>query len=138
MSGFLRDALRSPFLVLILYGLVLGGCSGADEYGFVEVTVLPGLSVDSLLELGTDRFKVREDAPTVLRESVGKQTLKVKQGDRTTPFCSFTVRRDKVVTITVLTIGGDLKCRVADPGSDARYIMPEGHAIASATLSQFP
>lgn len=118
MPALWRPALSARFFfVSALCGFALCGCGTSTRpYGFVEIKVLPGLTIDSWLQLGKDKFKVSADAPTVLHEPVGHQLLKVKDGDIESPVCSFIIRRDKVTTVTLVTAGDELKCQVQDPG----------------------
>jgi hypothetical protein len=113
-----RVALSAAALSL---GLGLAACG--DDVGEVAVKVASGFAVPALI-LGPDRFlasdgerfKAKDDGnPTVLREPVGPVRLQYERvnGGLVTA-CSFNVRKNRVVTVTLRAAGREVKCDIME------------------------
>jgi len=98
---------------------VLAGCG--DDVGEVAVKVASGFTVPSLtlgpdkfLSSEGDRFKAKDDgSPTVLRQTAGPVRLQYERvnGGLVTA-CSFNVRKNRVVTVTLRAVGREVKCDI--------------------------
>lgn len=103
--------------------LSLGLAACGDDVGEVAVKVASGFTVPSLT-LGpdtfftseSDRFKAKDDgSPTVLRQRVGPVRLQYERvnGGLVTA-CSFNVRTNRVVTVTLRAVGREVKCEIME------------------------
>jgi hypothetical protein len=104
----------------ITFALVLAACE--DDVGEVAIKVANGFVVPSLA-LGPDRFlagegerfKAKEDGnPTVLRQAPGPVRLQYERSGSLITACSFNVKKNRVVTVTLRAIGREVKCEVLE------------------------
>lgn len=100
--------------------LALAACD--DDVGEVAVRVASGYTMPSLV-IGPDRFlasdgerfKAKDDgSPTILREPPGPTRLRYERGGELVTACSFNVKKNRVVTVTVRAVGRELKCEIMD------------------------
>ncbi|MBO0755040.1 MAG: hypothetical protein J2P54_04215 [Bradyrhizobiaceae bacterium] len=100
--------------------LALAACD--DDIGEVAVRVASGYTMPSLV-IGPDRFlasdgerfKAKDDgSPTILREPPGPTRLRYERGGELVTACSFNVKKNRVVTVTVRAVGRELKCEIMD------------------------
>ena len=88
--------------------LSLAGCG--EQSGYVEIKVLPGYVVPPLV-LGSARIDTARPS-TVLRQGVGTARLEFERDGRRIPLCEFDVRKDRIVTVAISSIGRDPRCKV--------------------------
>jgi hypothetical protein len=111
-----------PLACSVVAGLLLALAACEADVGEVAVKVASGFSVpalaispDTFLSLGGERFKAKEDgSPTVLRQPPGPVRLLYDRRGEMTPACTFNVRKDRVVTVTLRTVGRDVKCDIME------------------------
>jgi hypothetical protein len=89
--------------------LVLAACK--EDTGYVEIKVAPGFTVPPMV-LGTARIDPAKSASTVLRQKVGAAKLEYERDGRRVPFCEFSVRKNRIVTVAVSALGRDPRCKV--------------------------
>jgi len=103
-------------------GLLLGLAACDEEVGEVAVKVAAGFSVPALA-IGPDRFfapdgerfRVKGDgSPTVLRQAVGAVRLLYDRGGGFITACTFDVKKNRVVTVTLRVVGRELRCEVVE------------------------
>ena len=102
--------------------LCLGLAACGDDIGEVAVKVAGGFTVPSLavgpdkfLSSDSDRFKAKDDgSPTVLRQSVGPVRLQYERNGGLVTACSFNVRKNRVVTVTLRAVGREVKCDIME------------------------
>lgn len=100
--------------------LALAACE--DDVGEVAVRAASGYAVPSLavgpdkfLASDGERFKVKDDgSPTILREPPGPTRLRYERGGELVTVCSFNVKKNRVVTVTLRAVGRELKCEVME------------------------
>jgi hypothetical protein len=98
--------------------LTLAACD--EDSGEVAVKVasgfvLPTLAVspDKFFGAEGQHFKAKDDgSPTVLREDVGPTLLQYERNGSLLTACSFNVRKNRVVTVTLRSIGREVKCDI--------------------------
>lgn len=103
-----------------LVALALAGCE--DDVGEVAVRVASGYTVPSLAvgpdtfwASDGDRFKVKDDgSPTILREPPGPTRLRYERAGELVTACSFNVKKNRVVTVTLRAVGRELKCEIME------------------------
>jgi hypothetical protein len=101
-----------------LLALTLAACE--EDVGEVAVRVASGYTIPSLT-VGPDqffasdgeRFRAKEDgSPTIFREPAGPMRLRYERGGELVTACSFSVTKDRVVTVTLRAVGRELKCEI--------------------------
>jgi hypothetical protein len=100
--------------------LALTACD--DDVGEVAVKAMSGFSVppltvgeDRLLGPEGTRFRTKDDgSSTVLRQAPGPARLLYERGGENFTACTFKVRKDRVVTVTVRVVGREVKCEIMD------------------------
>jgi hypothetical protein len=114
-----RGPIRAASLLLAL-ALALAACE--DDVGEVAVKVANGFVVPALA-LGPDRFlagegerfRAKEDgSPTVLRQAPGPVRLQYERSGTLVTACSFNVKKNRVVTVTLRAIGREVKCDILE------------------------
>jgi len=108
-------------VVALSLGLGLAACE--DDGGEVAVKLASGFSVPALI-LGPDRFfspdgdrfKAKGDgSPTVLREAAGPMRLQYERvNGGVVTACTFNVRKNRVVTVTLRSVGREVKCDIME------------------------
>ena len=102
----------------LLLALMLAACE--DDVGEVAIRVASGYAVPSLA-VGPDkffasdgeRFKAKDDgSPTILREPPGPTRLRYDRGGELVTACSFDVKKNRVVTVTLRAVGRELRCEI--------------------------
>jgi len=73
--------------------------------------VQPGFVVPPLA-LGTARLDAAKIGGAVLRQRTGAATLQFERDGKLVPFCEFSVRKNRIVTVTVSAVGRDPRCKV--------------------------
>jgi hypothetical protein len=102
------------------FALALAACE--DDVGEVAVKVASGFVVPSLavgpdkfLASDGERFKAKDDgSPTILREPPGPVRLRYERGGELVTACSFKVRKNRVVTVTLRAVGREVKCDILE------------------------
>jgi hypothetical protein len=101
--------------------LVLAACE--EDVGEVAIKVADGFSVPSLVvapdkffSSDGDRFKAKDDgSPTVLRQPPGSvRLLYERSGGGLVTACSFNVRKNRVVTVTLRVVSREVKCDILE------------------------
>ena len=87
----------------------LSACN--NDVGYVEIKVAPGFVIPPL-RLGTTAIDTSRGGSAVLRERVGNASLSYERDGRLIAFCTFDVRKDRIVTVSVSALGRDPRCRV--------------------------
>jgi hypothetical protein len=99
---------------------VLTGCE--EDVGEVAVKVANGFTVPALA-IGPDKFfgpapenfKAKSDGnPTVLRQPPGPVRLLYDRSGEFMTACTFNVRKNRVTTITLRSVGREVKCDVME------------------------
>ena len=98
--------------------LLVAACD--EEVGEVAVKVASGFSVpalaigpDRLFAPDGERFRVKGDgSATVLRQAVGAVHLLYDRGGGFVTACSFDVKKNRVVTVTLRSVGREVKCEI--------------------------
>jgi hypothetical protein len=98
--------------------LTLAACE--EQFGEVAVKVasgfvLPTLAVspDKFFGAEGDHFKAKDDgSATVLREAVGPTLLQYERNGSLLTACTFNVRKNRVVTVTLRSVGREVKCDI--------------------------
>jgi hypothetical protein len=112
-----RGPIRAASLLL---AVALAACE--DDVGEVAVKVANGFVVPALA-LGPDRFlagegerfRAKEDgSPTVLRQVPGPVRLQYERSGTLVTACSFNVKKNRVVTVTLRAIGREVKCDILE------------------------
>lgn len=99
---------------------MLAGCE--DDVGEVAVRVASGYAIppltvgpDKFLASDGERFKAKEDgSPTVLREPPGPTRLRYERSGEVVTACSFNVKKNRVVTVTLRAVGRELRCEIME------------------------
>jgi hypothetical protein len=100
--------------------LALAACEA--DVGEVAVKVASGFSVpalaiapDRFLVLGGETFKAKDDgSPTVLRQPPGPFKLLYERRGEMMSACTFNIRKDRVVTVTLRAVGREVKCDIME------------------------
>jgi hypothetical protein len=103
-----------------LLALVLTACE--EDVGEVAVRVasgyaMPWLAVgpDKFWASASERFKAKDDgSPTILREPPGPTRLRYERSGELVTACSFNVKKNRVVTVTLRAVGRELKCEIME------------------------
>jgi len=106
--------------VATLLLLALAGCE--DEVGEVAVKVAGGFSLPSLAVTpdrffapDSERFRAKGDgSPTELRQPPGPFRLLYERSGEYLTACTFTVRKNRVVTVTLRAVGREVKCDIME------------------------
>lgn len=102
----------SAFCRLVLGGvaaLFLSACNSGS--GYVELKVPPGMAVPGL-HIDTARVEPLKGGTAVLRQRAGLAKLQVEREGRLIPICEFTVKKDRIVTVTLTGFVREPRCRV--------------------------
>jgi len=98
--------------------LTLAACEEQSGEVAVKVAsgfVLPTLAVspDKFFGAEGEHFKAKGDgSATVLREAVGPTLLQYERNGGLVTACSFDVRKNRVVTVTLRSVGREVKCDI--------------------------
>jgi hypothetical protein len=98
--------------------LTLAACEEQSGEVAVKVAsgfVLPTLAVSPDKFFGAEgtHFKAKDDgSATVLREAVGPALLQYERNGSLLTACGFTVRKNRVVTVTLRSIGREVRCDI--------------------------
>jgi hypothetical protein len=87
----------------------VAACIPEQGVGYVEIKAFPSFSVP--LYINTTKLDALKDGTAVLRQPVGKASLRLERGGQMVPLCEFDVRKNRITTVTV-SAGRDLRCRV--------------------------
>lgn len=88
--------------------ILVAGC-GSDT-GFVEIKILPGFAVPAL---SIDKEPLALKSGTViLRRKIGSAKLETDSRGNLIAFCDFTIRKNRITTVSVSSTGRELRCRV--------------------------
>lgn len=99
-------------LAVVGVGLLLVGCSERQS-GYVEVRMAPSLSAPPELLLDDKPVKPARGGSIVVKRNVGTARLAmVRRGDERFALCDLAVRKDRITTVTLTTLGGTLRCAV--------------------------
>ena len=96
------------------------GLCGCDprEIGYVEIKLLPGATVPSLLFLGRDEFKIKKDRLAVLRSAVGIMTISSeREGQARNVFCKLEVKKNRIISVTIWAVGIEMRCKIQESTS---------------------
>jgi hypothetical protein len=107
-------------LVPGLLALALAACE--DDVGEVAVRVASGYAMpvlavgpDKFLASDGERFKAKDDgSATILREPPGPTRLRYERGGELVTVCSFNVKKNRVVTVTLRAVGRELRCEIME------------------------
>jgi hypothetical protein len=88
---------------------LLASACGPDT-GFVEIKILPGFAIPTL---AIDKEPLALKSGTaILRRKVGPAKLEADRRGNLVAFCDFTVRKNRITTVSVSSTGRELHCRV--------------------------
>lgn len=87
----------------------LAACIPEQGVGYVEIRAFPSFSIP--LYLNATKLDALKDGNAVLRQPVGKASLRLERGGQLYPLCEFDVRKNRITTVTV-SAGRELRCRV--------------------------
>ena len=112
-----------PVTRTVVVGCLLVTLTACEQdVGEVAIRVASGFSVPELA-IGPDRFfapegerfKAKDDgSPTVLRQVAGPVRLLYDRGAGFMTACTFNVRKNRVVTVTLRVVGRELKCDIVE------------------------
>lgn len=99
--------------VLLAAGLGLAGCDWSAETGFVEVKKnFPALAAGDSLLVNSTTLELGSRSSLVVQQPTGTASLQLKHGETSRKLCEFSVRKNRVVTLTVAAANGSLRCTV--------------------------
>jgi hypothetical protein len=109
-------------VVVVVLAIGLKGCGDSGPVvGEVAVKVARGFTAvppividkDKWFSSDPDRFTVKENGnPTVLRRAPGNYKLLVDRDGSLTTACTFEVKQNRVVTITLRVLSRDVRCEI--------------------------
>ncbi len=94
----------------LLAALVVAACNPSGT-GYVEIKAPPGLPLP-VLHLDSNKIETIRGGVAVLSQKAGPAKLQYERDGRLVAFCELTVRRDRIVTVTVSALGREPRCRV--------------------------
>lgn len=98
---------------VLLVGMSLAGCDWHEETGFVEVKRnFVTLAAGDVLALNANPLDLGNRTSLVVQQPSGTASIQVKHGETSRKLCEFTVRRNRVVTVTLAAANGSLRCSV--------------------------
>lgn len=93
--------------------LLLGGCETRDQVGFVEVRRSVALSgTEQLVVDSTELRGLAHKERMIVQLRPGPAKLQIKRGEAAQDVCEFVVRKDRVVTVTLVYVNSALRCSV--------------------------
>ena len=102
--------------VAIGLAVVLAGCapSGGDA-GYAEIALAFLRTAGDVYRLNAVPLdELKGKASAIVREPVGTGRLELERYGRLYLLCNFTVRKNRIVTVTVLSASGGFQCDVKD------------------------
>lgn len=99
--------------VLLAVGVGLAGCDWQEETGFVEVKKsFATLAIGDMLTLNAAALDIGARSSLVVRQPTGIASIQLKHGETSRKLCEFAVRKNRVVTVTLVAANGSLRCSV--------------------------
>jgi hypothetical protein len=116
------DKISTSGLCLLALGFALSLAACEEDVGQIAVKVASGFSPpslaigpDKLFASETERFKAKEDgSPTILRQPPGPVRLFYERGGGLVTACSFNVRKNRVVTVTLRVVSREVRCEILE------------------------
>jgi len=105
--------LRFARAILLAAGVGLAGCDWHEETGFVEVKKsFPVFATGDSLILNSTTLDLAARSSLVVQQPTGTAVIQLKHGETNRKLCEFAVRKNRVVTVTVMATNGSLRCSV--------------------------
>ncbi len=104
---------RLPLVRAVLPGLLalaLTACKERDNFGYVEVRKAITSTTDTFSVNAVALTELPRKGVAVIRQPPGPAKLDVTRGERTYTLCTFDVGRNRIVTVTLSLIEGQLRC----------------------------
>jgi len=99
--------------ILLAIGVGLAGCDWHEGTGFVEVKKsFTALAVGDTLILNSSPLDLGTRSSIVVQHPTGSASIQVKHGETSRKLCEFAVRKNRVVTVTLVLTNGSLRCTV--------------------------
>jgi hypothetical protein len=95
-----------------LTGCGLAACAPQGS-GYVEVRIMPGFVLSSLY-LDAAKLDAIKNGVTIVRQHVGKASLRLERNGEFVRICDFEVRQNRIVTVTVSALERVPSCDVQD------------------------
>lgn len=108
-------SLRHSFVLLIgIAGIAgLAGCKQAEEFGYVQIKrEIRPLARDVYLLNGKALREIHENAELVMKQKTGAGKLVLLRNGRTWTLCTFALVKNRVVTATLTSRYGSIRCTV--------------------------
>jgi hypothetical protein len=97
-------------LVGVVAALALSACNERDNFGYVEVRKAISSTTDTFSLNAVPLTELPRKGVAVIRQPPGPAKLDVTRGERTYTLCSFDVGKNRIVTVTLSLIEGQLRC----------------------------
>lgn len=99
--------------VLVALAVGLAGCDWREETGFVEVKKsFASLAVGDTLILNATTLDFGARSSLIIQHPTGTGSLEVRRGETSRKLCEFAVRKNRMVTVTLASVNGGLRCSV--------------------------
>lgn len=98
--------------LVVLAALSLAGCNPNKDTGYVEIKAVSAFAPPPDLYLDEVKLDPLRNNAAVIRKAAGAAKLQWFKSDVFYPLCSFDVRKNRVVTLTLSAADRKLKCEV--------------------------
>ena len=100
------------FALAGLAALALAGCNPNKDTGYVEIKAVSAFAPPPELYLDEVKLEPLRNNAAVIRKAAGAAKLQWFKADVFYPLCSFDVRKNRIVTLTLSAVDRKLRCEV--------------------------
>lgn len=105
--------LKPGLSILLAAGVGLASCDWQGETGFVEVkksfAILPA---GDILILNSATLDLSARSSLVVKQPTGTASIQLKHGETSRKICDFAIRKNRVVTVSLISASASFRCSV--------------------------